>query len=114
MHSPFAPITPAQEAEIRALAATYPRRVAARILDGLSGLDYGRAAERLRRLKGEPEPPFIPEPAANPAAVRAENAALRERLDAAYATRTMQQHALGLDQPSWYAGFNGNPRSTTR
>ena len=114
MSGPYAPITPAQEAEIRALAATYPRRAAARILDGLSGLDAGRAAERLRRLKGEPEPPFIPAPAVDTAATRAARAATRERLDAHFAGRAMQQHELGLSRPSLFAGFGGNPHSMTR
>ena len=111
---PYAPITPDQEAELRAIAATRNRREAARILDGLSGLDAGRAAARLRRLKNEPEPPFIPAPAANPAATRADRAALRERLDAAFAGHQMQRHERGLSQPSLYAGFNGQPPGMNR
>lgn len=109
---PFAPITPAQENELVALlAAGRGRLTCERLRKQLRGLSTGQAAERLRGLKGEPEPEYIPQPATNPAVTRA---AMRARLDAHFAGRQMQQHEMGLCQSSLYAGFNGNPHGMTR
>ena len=111
--NPYAPITPDQERQIREYAAATPsRHLRERILDGLLQLDQERAADRLRRLRGEPAPAVAPAPPVDQQATRAANAALRAKLDASFAGRAMQP--VGLGQPSLYAGYSGTPYGTTR
>lgn len=108
----YAPITPDQEQAIRAIAATRNRHEADRILDGLLQLDVERAADRLRRLRGEPAAPVAVVPPTDPAATRAYNAEMRETLRAGYAGRAMQP--VGLGQTSLFAGYSGHSPTTTR
>ncbi len=110
--NPFAPITPDQEAAIRTLATKLSRDGRDRIERGLLQLSAGEADELLRRLRGEPAPPVEPAPVVDRATVRAANAALRDKLDSAFAGRAMQP--VGLSRPSLFAGFNGSSIATTR
>ena len=109
---PYAPIRPDQETAIRTLTAPMGRMTRERILRGLLQLSAGEADELLRRLTGQPAAPVAVAPIADRAATRAHNAALRERLDAAYAPRAMQP--TGLGQPSLFAGYVGTARTATR
>ena len=104
MNCPYAPITPQQEAEIRALAGSYGRRERARILAEMPR-STERAAACLRRLRGEPEPGTVPLDKPSQLDQRAANAIVRARLDAAFAGRAMQGRGPG----SLFAGLNGNP-----
>ena len=109
---PYAPIRPDQEAAIRTLTAPMGRMTRERILKGLLQLSAGEADELLRRLAGQPPAPVALAPVVDRAVTRAHNAALRERLDAAYAPRAMQP--TGLGQPSLFAGYSGHSRTTNR
>jgi hypothetical protein len=114
MSCPYAPLTPAQEAELTELLAQTGRLTRERILKGLRGASVEEADRAIRKLRGEPAAPVVLVVAApaDRATTRALIAEQREILDAHFATRAMQP--VGLSQPSHFAGMNGKPYGTLR
>ena len=94
--NPYAPIRPDQEQELLdLLTAGRGRNTRDRLRKQLRGVSAGEADTALRKLRGEPVAPFVPEPVDT--AARATSAALRQTLDGVFSGRAMQP--VGLNKP---------------